>query len=229
MQQIILAFILFATPLSATIFHPIDTTKPLSCRFSTQQHNRILIENGRIKKIIFPEDKLYVRVEETSGQVFIQAKNPFQEKIVVSIISQSGVVQDVEIEFANLTSQVIVLRDITLDQQSLQQVHCSPCCYNEDLSLIVGGILQGKIPSGFCSVPITNFCRTIKLGVKAKLVGRLHGCYEDLYIYQVHNARIWQTRLLEKDLSSGGALWVYLQRNCLRPKETVLAIVAARG
>lgn len=97
MRSIILTLILSAASLSAAIYHPIDTTQTLRCCFSISQHNRVLIDKGRIKKIIFPEEKLHVRMEETSGQVFIQAKTSLQERVVVSIISQTGIVQDVEI------------------------------------------------------------------------------------------------------------------------------------
>lgn len=225
MRSTLVVFLLIASQLSAAIFHSIDTTQPLSCRFSLQQHNRILIENGRIKKIIFPEEKLHVRMEETSGQVFIQAKTLLQEKIVVSIVSQSGVVQDVEIEFVEQPSQVIVLLEIADTQQ---QMCCTPGFSQEDPHSIVEAILQEKIPLGFLSAPITNSCKTIRHGIKAKLIGHLQGAYEDLYIYQIQNTRMWKKRLLEHNLACSGAVWVYLQKNCLEPKEIILAIVAVQ-
>jgi hypothetical protein len=231
MGKIITMLFLSIAPLSAAIFHPIDTTVPISCPFSLRQHNRILIENSRIKKVIFPEDKLYVRMEETSGQVFIQPKNILQEKIVISIISQTGIVQDIEIEFKDQPSQVVILQETLIDQTipmdyPIQEVCCTPYPPTNELSTIVETILQGQIPPCFSSLPITNSCTTIRSGITAKLVGRLQGCFEDLYIYQIHNTRIWKKRLQERDLACGTTTWVYLQKNCLQPKETVLAIMA---
>lgn len=225
MRPIMFAFLLSASQLSAAIFYPIDTTQPLSCYLSQQQHNRILIENSRIKKIVFPEDKLHVRMEEASGQVFIQAKTLFQEKIVVSIVSQSGVVQDIEIEFAQQPSEVIILQEMK-EEQPLHEECYIPCSYKNDPHLVIEDLLQGKIPSGFLSAPIINSCKTIRPGIKAKLIGRLQGGYEDVYIYQIKNTRSWKKSVLEHDLACREARWVYLQKNCLEPKETVLVIMA---
>ena len=228
MRHILFALIVFTVPLTASISCPLNTAQTLTCRFSTHQHNRILIEGGRIKKVIFPEEKLHVRMEETSGQVFIQAKTHIQEKIIVSVISQSGIVQDIEIEFTDRSSQVVILQEPVVEpRQYTRDAFCLQCP-SEDLSSLVGTILQNKVPEGFVSVPITHFSKTIRSGMKAKLVGRLRGCGQDLYIYQIHNARIWKKCLLERDLTCCGALWVYLQQTCLEAKETVLAVVAVQ-
>ncbi len=228
MRQVMIFLFLWVSPLAAAIFHTIDTTLPLQCQFSMQQHNRILIDSGRIKKLIFPEDKLHVRMEEISGQVFVQARGFLQEKIILSIISQNGVVQDLEIEFTNRPSEVVILHEALEEQEiPLQEVCCAPSL-TCDLASIVETILHGQIPPGFLSVVITNFCKAIKPGIQAKLVGRLKGCNEDLYVYQIHNSRIWTKGLLESDFACNGTLWVYLQKRCLRPKEMALAIVAVR-
>ena len=226
MRHILFALLVLATPLPASISCHLNTAQTLTCRFSMHQHNRILIEGGRIKKVIFPEEKLHVRMEETSGQVFIQAKTLIHEKIIVSVISQTGIVQDIEIEFTDRTSQVVILQEPIVEQLP-RDVFCPPYP-TENLSFLVDTILHNKVPTGFASVPITHSVKPIGSGMKAKLVGRLRGCGQDLYIYQIHNARIWKKRLLERDLTCRDALWVYLQQTCLEAKETVLAIVAVQ-
>ena len=230
MRQIIIALTLLTTPLSAAIFHEINTTQSLCCTFSSKHHNRILIDKSRIKKIIFPEDKLYVRIEEGSGQVFVQAKNLIEEKIVVSIISQEGLVQDIEIQFVDQPSQVVILREYdNQPAKPLQELHsCQGTISKCGLKKTIESILNRKIPDGYVSAPITQSTWKIKPGISAKLVGYLKGAYEDLYIYQVRNTRLMRKCLLEKELVCPNSPWVFLEKNYLKSRETVLAIVAVK-
>lgn len=222
-KSISIFLVLCSTTLSAAIFYPMDTTCPLSCHFSLQQHNRILVENGRIKKVIFPEDKLHVRMEETSGQVFIQARNHLREKTMISIISQGGIVQDIEIEFSDQPSEVVILQENDrVEYSNLQEIP-----FISSSTAIIEAILHGQIPSGYQSLPITHSSKKISKGLQTKLVGRLQGGDEDLYLYQIRNPSMWRKkRIEERNLSTRDSLWVYVQKRCLQPKETGLAIVS---
>ncbi len=232
MRQIILALILFTAPLPAAIFHQIDTTRPLRCTLSSIHHNRILVESGRIKKLIFPEDKLYVRMEETSGQVFVQTKSSFEEKIVVSVITKEGLVQDIELTFSESPSQVIILKDSNPEEKPMLSTVDYTLCSStesEDIQTTVNDILQGRAPSGYIAAPVINSTCTIKPGITAKVVGRFQSWHHDLYIYQVKNTRPWRKRLYEKSFSHPKSLWVYLANHCLKPNDNTLAIVAVRS
>lgn len=231
MRQIALALILFTTPLSAAVFHQIDTTTPLCCSLSSNHHNRILVEGSRIKKLIFPEDKLYVRMEETSGQVFVQTKHFSQENVVVSVITKEGLVQDIELTFSESPPQVIILKDSNPEEKpmlSTVDYTLCPSTESEDIQTTIDAILQGSTPSGYITAPVINSTCTVKPGITAKIVGRFQSWHHDLYIYQVKNTRPWRKRLHEKSFSHPKTLWAYLAKHCLKPNENTLAIVAVR-
>ena len=228
MLKIVLAFSLCAAPLSGAILYEIDTKKPLCCSFSNKHHNRILIEEGRVKKIMFPEEKLFVRMEDVSGQVFIQAKYQTQEPTVVSVITQEGLVQDIEITFSDCPSQVVVLKEGEIAKDhSFYEPEATPVCSSIDCP--IARLLKGKMPSGYIS---TRFKRSVfspKLGIKAKLVGKLRGSAETLCVYEIVNSTFWSRKIHEKEIACRGVLWVFLEKKCLCSKEKILAVVAVQN
>lgn len=230
MHKIACAFLLMTLPLSGAIYHQIDTTSTLSCSFSSKHHNRILIDQGRVKKIIFPEEKLHVRMEEVSGQVFVQPKYFSSEPIVVSIITQEGDVQDIEITFSDCPSQVIVLQDSCGMNDPILGVYEEPSiCICSSLDECVNHILQGKIPAGYQSTTFRGYAFKPKFGISAKLVGKLAGCVDTLFIYELTNTTFVRRKMLEKEITCPGAIWGFVQKNCLGAREKILAIVAVHN
>lgn len=225
MLQIVLAFLFLTVPLTATIFHEIDTTRPLCCNLSNKHHNRILVEQGRVKKIIFQEEKLFVRMEDVSGQVFVQLKYPSQEPTVVSVITQDGLVQDIEMMFSDCPSQVIVLKNCMENdfQTFCEASHVHDCPSSNDA---VNCLLKGEIPEGYSSIPFRRCVFKPKFGISAKLVGKLKGFMDTLCIYEISNITFCRRRIREKEIACPGSLWVFLEKNCLCSKEKILSVVA---
>jgi len=230
MRKLILSLLLFTTPLTAAIFHEIDTTKPLCCGFSSQHHNRILVDQGRVKKIIFPEEKLFVRMEEVSGQVFVQAKSLLIESTLISVVTQDGQIQDLEITFSDRSSQVIVLKDPCLEPEIIYQLAEVPSCdpYNS-LNCQIETLLKGEVPCGYQSVPFKRCLWKPKFGISVKLVARLQGYSDELLLYEVSNTTWWKKKISEKEIARCGVNWAYLEKSCLKSKETVLGIISVRN
>lgn len=203
-----------------------DTTRTICCNFSNKHHNRILIDQSRIKKIMFPEEKLFARMEDISGQVFIQAKSLAQEPTFISVISSEGVVQDIEITFSDCPSQVIMLKE---KKEPAPPCKKEPLISHYPIDCTVAAILKGKMPLGYVSMPFRRAVFKPKLGLSAKLVGRLRGTFESLCIYEINNTGICKRKIFEKELSTEGVFWVFLEKNCLEPKETTIAVVAVRN
>ena len=228
MRKIMAILFLSTLPLSAAIFHEIDSTKALSCTFSNKQHNRILVEEGRVKKVICQDEKLLVRVEDISGQVFIQAKYPLQDPILISVVTQDGLVQDVEIHFANCSSQVVVLRN-GYPEECFNEVTEVISCEISPVQESIDCILRGKVPVGYQSVPFRRSVIHPKIGVSSKLVGRLQGLVDTLLVYEVANSTCFRRKVFEKEIACRGALWAFLQKNCVSPRERILAVVAVQN
>jgi hypothetical protein len=228
MRKIILSLLLSSFPLCAAIYHPIDTTYPLRCSFSNKHHNRILVEEGRIKKVICQDDKLMIRVEELSGQVFVQAKYPYCDPTLISIVTLDGLVQDIEIAFMDCPSQVVILRNF-IPEENIIEICESPACEAPSINESVNCVLRGGIPNGYTSVPFKNCISRPRLGVYSKLVGRLQGCLDTLLIYEITNRTCFKRKILEKQMMCPTAGWAYLPKHCLAPREKMIVIVAMQN
>ena len=228
MRSLIFACLLLSQPLMAALFSPMNGIHPLSCEFSLEHHNRIFIEEGKIKKIIYPEEKLAVRLEETSGQAFIQARQAHVDTVLLTVISSEGAVQDVEITFKSVPSQVVALRAPleSLPDRYSNYVEESPPLITCDPSTLVTQILRGETPEGYRSILTPQSSWKIRSGVEATLIGCLEGSGENLFLYRLHNARLWSKCVSEKNFSCASPSWVYVQENKIPPKQTTLAIVA---
>jgi|GEM_PF-4237043 len=227
MLKTILFSMLLVAPLSAAIHHNVDTTKPLCCGFSFRHHNRVLVDGGRVKKVIFAEDKVSVRMEEVSGQVFVQAKQPMPETTLISVITQNGQVQDIEISLSDRAPQVIVLRENTPQKsctQPISQVSC-PQSY-ASIKTTIACILTEKVPAGYRSIPFQGCEKKLKSGVTLKLVAKLQGAQDDLFIYQVLNHSCIQKKVTEKQICDSSCRWTYLSTNTIKSKKSALAIKA---
>lgn len=211
-------------PLSAAVFHEIDTTSPLLCTFSEKFQNRILIENGKVQKVISAdEEKLSIFLEEVSGQAFIYARDPEPEETTLSVITNTGVVQDIQIAFSNRSSEVVILKDLDQEQSEEPEPKNQPCA--ENIMTIVSDVLLGNIPSGYfpCQVQCQKW--SPKSGIVLDLIAKLEGSRDsDLYLYQVSNTTKKKCELMECELQFIGCRWVFLEANTIFPKQTILGV-----
>lgn len=230
MRKVILILLLLTVPLQAAIFHEIDTTMTLCCTFSSKQHNRILVDGGRIKKVIFPDDKVFVRMEEVSGQCFIQPKSPLIDSTLISIVNQDGQIQDIEITFSDCSSEVVVLHAPCFKPEIIYELSDTPCCYCDDsLNSQIEALLKGEIPCGYRSVPSKKCILKPRFGISVKLIARLEGFSDSLLLYEVTNTSWWKRRFTEQEITCSGVNWAYLEKNCLKSKETILGVVSVKN
>jgi hypothetical protein len=214
--------------LHAATFFEMDTTLPLKCTLSSLYHNRVMIEGGRIKKVVGACDQLQYTLENESGQLFIQALHPNPRSATVSVITQEGTVQDLEINFEKKSSEVVVLRDPQPIEEQVKETlpeerpfECfEPCVFGID------EILMGKIPQGYTTCPIEVASQKLKSGILLEAKTKIEGPSEVIYIYDITNISPRKKCLFEKEMSFEGARWVYLTKNTLKPKEKIIGIVS---
>ncbi|CAF24148.1 type-F conjugative transfer system secretin TraK [Candidatus Protochlamydia amoebophila] len=212
--------------LSAATYHTLNTTSLLPCYLSSTYQNRVMIENGRIKKVITPEsDRLSIQIEELTGQAFIFARDPHLKEISLSVISDSGVIQDIHICFIERQPEVVVL-------QEPEQKECSPGVpAAEELSILkqVQEIVAGRIPTGYRHKSISSQKRTLKKGIELTLKAKFIGSENTLYLYQLANTGKQPQTVLECEMGSQQSQWIYLEQNMIAPKQTKVCILAVKN
>ena len=225
---IIFAVIFSSTVWGATVCD-MDTTQPIRCNFSSRMHNRIFVEKGRVSKLIYPEEKLFIRMEEFSGQVFVQSRSCNQrETVLVTAVTDKGDVQDIEITFGDFSPCVVLLRpagSFSFGHENNPVAEVSPY-FQSVLDSIVEDISHHRIPEGYCSVPFIRCSWIPKTGISAKLVGKLRGDCEDIFVYQLFSTTPWKKRIHERELADSSTEWAYIEQPCLKGKQGTIAIVA---
>ncbi|MFI5342787.1 MAG: type-F conjugative transfer system secretin TraK [Chlamydiales bacterium] len=215
-------------PLSSAIFHEIDTTTPLHCTFSVKFQNRIMIEEGKVQKVISAdEEKLSIFLDDISGQAFIYARDPEPEETTLSIITNLGLVQDIQIAFTDRSSEVVILYNADLENESAEvpsKIDQKPI--ENKVMTLVSELLLGNIPAGYTPCSIQSQKWKPKRGVDLELMTKLEGSDETLYLYQITNTSSKKRELMECELECEGCRWVFLEANRLPPKQKILGIIS---
>lgn len=218
---------IYSLSLFAATFYTIDTTSPLHCCLSANFQNRIMIEQGRIEKVVASEcERLSIQMEEMTGQVFIYARDLDPKQTSISIVSDSGVIQDIYIHFIERMPEVVILQDPEITQD-----HHGGERHDEQIeeSLVfakIEEILSGNIPKGYIPYSICSTKWIPKKGIDLKLKSKLEGPLDTISIYEVTNTTKRQQTLLECELECDESQWVYLESNTLNPKQKILSIIS---
>ncbi|WP_059062689.1 TraK domain-containing protein [Candidatus Protochlamydia naegleriophila] len=213
--------------IEATLSYDLDTTKLLRCSFSIDHHNRIMIQNGRVRKIIYPEENLSISLEEHSGQAFIYAVGKIEKPLALALITESGLVQDIELSFQNKESEVLILNEA----QEEETKDALPSCIapymteEEQRQLLVNDILSGRIPDGYVSCTQPRWNRSIKCGLQGTNIVKLENTTSTIYIYEIVNSSKKKRKISEADLKCEGSTWICLESHTLKPREKILGIV----
>jgi len=212
--------------LNGAIFHDMDTTRSVYCTFSNKFQNRIMIENGTIQKIVSAdEEKLSILMEEFSGQAFIFALDPKQETTTLSVISENGFVQDMQIAFAERSSEVVILNE---PEEIVEDVN-SGSSTNDYVLNTINQILEGNVPPGYQTSQMQCQKFQLKKDICLELISKFERTNETLYVYQVKNGAKTKLQIFECELQFEGCRWVFLEANTLSPHEQKIAIIAVRN
>jgi hypothetical protein len=186
-----------------------------------------MVTGGMIQKVIFPPDgDISIHLEEETGQAFVYALTPNPSDTTITIVTGDGLVQDVELHFADQSSEVIVLDEIK--EIPVKQEPCVHPQYSQDIVCILKSIMQGKVPSGYRSYEYDQQARKVDKNIMAGLIARFVGPSDVLYVWSVWNCSTEERCIKEKEVNFQNGAWVYIQQNKLRPREKMLAIVSVR-
>lgn len=86
-------------------------------------------------------------------------------------------------------------------------------------------VLSKQVPEGYiCVCPIQDG-RYLKKGVIAETLSRFDRSCESIYLYRVLNTSHQMQAIYEQQLKIPGTRWVYLQKQFLKPQESVFAVM----
>jgi TraK protein len=222
----------FLTPIGAAQNLEMDSTNLLKCCISSRHHNRIFVDGQRIKKVIFAEGDIAINIEEESGHIFVQALVDRPAETTVSIVTSEGIVQDLELSFADKSSEILVLRENQADLLALDSCEKVPNAFDveiEPIQNIIEGILCGSIPEEYIAVDDGDFQRTIRKGVLLKGVTKLIGPTHTIYVLTIQNNSFRRQCIRESEINFQKGDWVYLDTSNLPRDGKSLALIGVNN
>lgn len=221
----LMAMTICAFAAHAAIFHDIDTTEVMRCTLSKEHQNRIIVENGSVKKILFPEGSIFVQMEEDSGQAFVYALENPKPLNTLSVITDGGFVQDIEVEFSDTRSEVIVLREPIQENHAKGSLESH---YYDDVVFCLKELLSGKVPEGYKKRSLEGLeqRKYENKQIDSRLDKALEGPHEILCFIELKNKGQSPQLLEEVNIQKKGDLWVYFDKRELSPKEKTFVIIS---
>lgn len=206
----------------------IDTTVLLRSTLSSRHHNRISFENKRIRKVFYPEGAILIRIEEDSGQIFVQALIDQPPVTTISLVTNDGIIQDLELSFSDKSSEILILKESKGECCQEGVTICSYCVFQDKqmrIQDVVDQVLAGYAPEEYLSMDDNGDSFCIKKGIILRRSSVLIGPLDTVYIMTVENRSYRCQRLQECELNVLGGEWVYLDKPILNSGEKALVMI----
>jgi hypothetical protein len=216
----ILGLLFLSASLSAAQYICLDPCSVIPIDVSIGHHNRISIPHDRIKKVFFNSSRIAVKVEEETGQLFVQAVRPDCICATLSLISASGATQDLELHFQEGPAEIIFLQPMQPDE-IVQSVDVE----GASLERVVACILQGEVPEGYQSIEDWDQNPPVCKGLRYQRISRLLSDEQIVFIYTLQNITSCVKTVKECQVNILDGDWVFLDRYTLHPCEKAFLII----
>ena len=204
-----------------------DATAVKTVNLSARNHNRIGMVGDRIKKAFFRSSNITVDVEEETGQIFIQSARPNCPTTTLSVVSASGVVQDLELVFCDISSEIVLLQPVSIVQETGTLVeNCVPTSLeNSSITYLVEQFIKGFVPEGYTSVEDNDSPVSISEGLKLQRVCRLISDEQIVFVHRLQNVSHSLKNITECQVNVLDGDWVFLDRYKLKKNECALVLI----
>jgi hypothetical protein len=215
--------------LPAAHYLTIDSTAVISVQLSSTNHNRIGIIGDRIKKAYFKSSNISVDVEEGNGQLFVQSMRPNCPPTTISLVSSSGLVQELELCFSERPSEIIFLQInndniYSSDVDLCQFEECLPLG-SEAFTIFVEGFLKGQIPDGYVSIEDEGSSPVILNGLRMQKISRVISDNQIIFVYRIQNCSKMKKCVKECQVNILDGDWVFLDRYQFSAHECGLLLI----
>lgn len=202
-----------------------DATEVISVQLSSSNHNRIGIVGDRIKKAFFKSTNITVDVEESTGQLFIQSIKQDCPPTTLSVITTSGIVQELELCFSECPSSIVLLQSDLECAETSNKYTCPDVVDSAGITQFVESFLKGSIPEGYTSVEDEEGSSTIHNCIKLQRVSRLISNQQIIFVYRMQNTSSKPKNVQECQVNVLDGDWVFIDRYKLNPHECGLVLI----
>jgi type-F conjugative transfer system secretin TraK len=210
----------------------IDDTRKLKVTLSAKDTNRITIDNSRIAQVFGIEELMAIQFDEENGQCFVKAKTNPGHPVTLTLITEEGETQDLEITFADQSSEVVRLHSIKKDLQPLSEV-----MGDKEISLhtqaveLMKQMVRGQPPKGLRAMHLSDQPEvSLSNGVTLQMTQRLQGGGFEAIMGTLRNPSDTRQVLKESWIAGEQDLAIYLSQRDLHPGQSAAyMIIRKRG
>lgn len=205
----------------------IDDTQKLKVTLSAKDTNRITIDNSRIAQVFGVEELMAIQFDEENGQCFVKAKTNPGYPVTLTLITEEGETQDVEVTFAEVPSEVVRLHSLKKDLKPLSEVvgDDDGSDHAEAIELMKHLVRQ-QVPKGFSVMDLTDpKDRALRNGCTLQLLKRLTGRGWEILLGSVKNPTESMIRIKESTLASEQDIAVYVSQGELHPGQAATCVM----
>ncbi|MDP3935752.1 MAG: type-F conjugative transfer system secretin TraK, partial [Alphaproteobacteria bacterium] len=173
------------------------------------------------------EELMAIQFDEENGQCFVKAKTNPGHPVTLTLITEEGETQDVEVTFADVPSEVIRLHSIKKELKPLSEVvgDDDGSTHTEAIELIKHLVRQ-QIPKGFTVMDLSDPTdRTLRNGCTLQTIKRLTGRGWEILMGNVRNPTDAVIRIKESALASEQDIAVYLSQGELHPGQAATCVI----
>lgn len=205
----------------------IDDTQKLKVTLSAKDTNRITIDNSRIAQVFGVEDLMAIQFDEENGQCFVKAKTNPGHPVTLTLVTEEGETQDLEVTFTDCSSEVVRLHSIKKDLKPLSEVvgDDDGSDHAEAIELMKQLVRQ-QVSKGFTVMEISDAKeRVLKNGCTQQTLKRLTGRGWDILMGSVKNPTDAMIRVKESAVASEQDIAVYLSQGELNPGQAATCVM----
>jgi type-F conjugative transfer system secretin TraK len=205
----------------------IDDTQKLKVTLSIKDTNRITIDNSRIAQVFGVEELMAIQFDEENGQCFVKAKTNPGHPVTLTLITEEGETQDVEVTFADVPSELVRLHSLKKDLKPLSEVvdDDEENGHAEAIELMKQ-LMRQQIPKGFSVSELSETKeRVLKNGCTLQTLKRLTGRGWEILMGSVKNPTASMIRIKESALASEQDIAVYLSQGELHPGQAATCVM----
>lgn len=227
LHSVIMIGVMTSVSIYGLVTSDIDDTQKLKVTLSAKDTNRITIDNSRIAQVFGVEELMAIQFDEENGQCFVKAKTNPGHPVTLTVITEEGETQDVEVTFADVPSEVVRLHSLRKDLKPLSDVlgDDEGTVQTEAVELIKQLVRQ-QIPKGFTVSELSDTKeRVLKNGCALQTLKRISGRGWEISMGRIQNPTEGVIRLKESALASEQDIVVYLSQGELHPGQTATCVM----
>lgn len=219
----LILLILFSS-VEALVEEQINEKKPISIHFSITSHNRISVERGGVEKIFGDESSFNIAIDRATGNAFVNLTRPILEPLTLTVVTRSGLIQDLSITSGEKPSEHLILKEVDEDRMETSSISSNAHKPTVDF---LNRILEGKIPIGYGERPLEED-DVLKLPhpLSASAITAFEGPFEHIVVYKIKNRGKGSIVMNADTIKTAQTSWVFLSSNELNAKKALLCIIA---